>query len=161
MKLSVALCVACMLVSLPAVSVRAEDAKPNDMAERLKLSKELHDVRHIRDRINDSIMGYSKAIPAGDREDFIRYVSLKIDFDKLEQASIQYAAETYTVPEFKAMIAYFGSPDGQSAEAKGSEIYAPKIAKDIKKEIDAAIMAAKLGEGGSSAPNIPKNMFKK
>ncbi|MEK7801588.1 MAG: hypothetical protein AAB276_03955, partial [Pseudomonadota bacterium] len=56
-----------------------------------------------------------------------------------------YTADIYTVPEMRAMIAYYGSPDGQSAEAKGA-IYGPKIAKDVQKEIDAAVMSVKLGD---------------
>lgn len=130
--------VAGLLIAIPAV---AED----DMAERLKLSKELHDIRHIRDNINDDILSYAQNLPANEREDFATYVSLKLDFDKLENASVQYAAEIYTVPELKTMIAYFGSVEGQSAEAK-SQIYGERIGKDIQREIDAAIMAAKLGE---------------
>lgn len=116
-----------------------------DLQERLKLSQELHDIRKIRDRINDMIEAMADAAAPEDRDGFIKYIGLKVDFDKLEQASITYAAETYTVPELKAMIAYFGSVDGQSAEAKG-ELYSAKINKDIMKEVDAAMMAAKLGE---------------
>lgn len=125
--------------------VSAETAKPDDAKERLSLAKDLHDIRHIRDAIHADIEAYAQQIPQGDREDFMRYVALKINFDALEQLSITYTAEIYTVPEMKAMIAYYGSPDGQSAEAKGV-LYGPKIAKDVQKEIDAAIMSVKLGD---------------
>ncbi len=119
----------------------AASMKP-DMAERIRLSKDLHDIRHIRDRINETITSASAMVPEGDRADFEQYVQSHVDYDALEEKSIHYAAEVYTVPELKAMIAYFGSPDGQSAEAKG-EIFAEKIGKDVTKEIDAAILAAK------------------
>ena len=120
----------------------AADPAKDDMAERIRLSKDLHDIRHIRDRINDTIKSAAGSVPDADRADFEKYVQLHVDYDALESKSIQYAAEVYTAPELKAMIAYFGSPDGQSAEAKGS-LFADKISKDIGKEIDAAIIAAK------------------
>ncbi len=125
--------------------VSAETVKSDDVKERLALAKDLHDIRHIRDAIHADIEGYAQQIPQGDREDFMRYVALKINFDKLEQLSIAYTADIYTVPEMRAMIVYYGSPDGQSAEAKGA-IYGPKIAKDVQKEIDAAVMSVKLGD---------------
>ena len=133
-----------LCLSLISFSTHADNAKADDSAERLTLSKELHDIRHIRDSIQRDIEAYAKRVPAADREDFMRYVALKIDFNALEQKSIQYAADVYTAPELRAMIAYYGSADGQSAELKGS-VYGSKIAKDIRREIDAAIMAAKLG----------------
>ncbi len=59
-------------------------------------------------------------------------------------------------PELRAMIAYFGSPDGQSAEAEG-ELFADKIGKDVTKEIDAAILAAKYdGVPEKSLPKVQK-----
>ena len=52
------------------------------------------------------------------------------------------------------MISYFGSPDGQAAESKGAA-FTSKIGKDIIKEIDAAILAAKYdGVPETSLPKI-------
>ncbi len=125
-----------------------------DKAERIKLSKDLHDIRNIRERINAVISSAADTIPPEDREDFQRYVQLKVDYDTLEKKSIEYAAEVYTAPELKAMISYFGSPDGQSAEAKG-ETFSQKIGKDIFAQVDDAILAAKYdGVPETSLPKI-------
>lgn len=141
------------LLSFASFTVFA-DPVADDKSERLKLSKDLHDIRNSRERINGMIMSAADAVPEADREDFQRYVQFKIDYDALEQKSIAYAAEIYTVPELKAMVAYFGSPDGQAAEAK-SETFTDKIGKDIIKEIDAAIFAAKYdGVPEASLPKI-------
>lgn len=138
--------------------VYAAPSGKTDMEERIKLSKDLHDIRNIRERINMTIQEAANAVPPVDREDFQKYVQLHVDYNTLEQKSIQYAAEVYTAPELKAMIAYFGSADGQSAEAKGEE-FGSKIAKDIFAEIDKAITAAKYdGVPETSLPQTPGKM---
>ncbi|OFW87450.1 MAG: hypothetical protein A3J37_05670 [Alphaproteobacteria bacterium RIFCSPHIGHO2_12_FULL_45_9] len=142
-----------LLLSMMSFHVMAADPATDDKAERIRLSKDLHDIRNIRERINATILDAANAIPPADREDFQRYVQLKVNYDALEEKSIQYAAEVYTVPELKAMIAYFGSPNGQSAEAKGAT-FSGKIGKDITAEIDAAILAAKYD--GVPAEHLPK-----
>lgn len=143
-----------VFLSFASFSVMAENAGDNDTAERLRLAKDLHDVRQIRESINATIKAAADTIPPADREDFMRYVELKVDYDALENKSIQYAAETYTVPELQAMIAYFGSAAGKSAEQKGEE-YSSKIGKDITAQIDAAILAAKYdGVPETSLPKI-------
>ncbi len=139
-KLSVLLAVA--VLSLSMVSAVYAESQDFDKAERVSLSKDLHDIRNIRDRINATILDAANAIPPEEREDFQKYVHLKVDYDALEAKSVSYAADVYTAPELKAMIAYFGSADGQSAEAKG-QIFVDKITKDIIAQVDAAILAAK------------------
>jgi hypothetical protein len=150
------LILACAALSLSTFSVFAAPAA-NDKAERVRLSKDLHDIRNIRERINATIAAAAESVPAADREDFAKYIQLHIDYDALEAKSVQYVADVYTVPELKAMIAYFGSADGQSAEAKGA-IYSDKIGGDIAREIDAAILAAKYD--GVSETVIPKTSSK-
>ncbi len=146
------LLLAVLVLSFSALAVGAAPAG-DDKAERVKLSKDLHDIRNIRERIHATILEAANTIPPEDREDFQKYVQLRINYDALEEKSIQYAADVYTVPELKAMIAYFGSPDGQSAEAKGA-VFSGKISKDIIAEVDAAILAAKYD--GVPAEHLPK-----
>lgn len=151
-KLSLFLCLAVLSVSCGVAL--ADPASTGDRAERIRLSKDLHDIRHIRDRINDTIAEAAQSIPPADREDFQKYVQLHVDYDALEKKSIDVAADVYTVPELKAMIAYFGSDAGKAAEAKSAD-YAGKIGPDILKQIDAAITSAKYdGVPDSSLPKI-------
>lgn len=149
-KISVLLTLVVLSLSVVAVSAATPT---DDKAERVRLSKDLHDIRNIRERINGIIASAADTIPPADREDFQRYVQLKVDYDALEAKSIAYAADIYTVPELKAMIAYFGSADGQSAESKGAA-FSDKISKDIIAEVDAAILAAKYD--GVPDEHLPK-----
>lgn len=150
-SLLLAVCLLMTGASIGAMNSFAAPPAKDDMAERIRLSKDLHDIRHIRDRINDTIKSAADTIPDADRADFEKYVQLHVNYDALEAKSIQYAAEVYTAPELRAMITYFGSPDGQSAEAKGSA-FADKIGKDITKEIDAAILSAKYDGAPEKSP---------
>jgi len=146
--------IALFIVLFPAINVFAESVDL-DKTERIKLSKDLHDIRNIRDRINATILAVAEILPLEDREDFQKYVQLKIDYDGLEAKSVEYVSEVYSTGELKAMIAYFGSPDGQSAEAKGEQ-FSVKIGKDIMAQVDAAILAAKYeGVPESALPKLP------
>ncbi|MDY0029316.1 MAG: DUF2059 domain-containing protein [Pseudobdellovibrionaceae bacterium] len=120
-----------------------QDAVQDTMEERLALARELHDIRRVKERILKDIDAISRSVPALEREDFKIFIETNMDFDDLEQKSIRYAAETFTVAELKAMIAYFGSDIGKSAEAK-SEAYGQRLGKDIQAQIDKALMAAKF-----------------
>ena len=54
----------------------------------------------------------------------------------------------------KAMIAYFGSNEGRSAEAKGQE-YGEKFGIEMEREINKAIAAAKFDEVGGQPHSEP------
>lgn len=134
---------------IPSMSVHAQQAaapkvSDEEMKVRIRLSEEFHDIRPMRDAVNRNLEEYAKGLPEEEREEFLRYVQLHIDYDKLEEFSIQKMAEVYTVPEMKAMIAYFGSADGKSAEAKGSA-YTSQISPYIAKAIDSALMDTRYG----------------
>ncbi|HNQ92257.1 MAG TPA: hypothetical protein PKI93_04925 [Alphaproteobacteria bacterium] len=150
----------CGVLMLGGFAAYAEDVK-DDHAERMALSRELHDIKKVKEQVLGDIDNIAQSLPMNEREDFKKYMELHVDFDALEQKSIEYAADTYTIHEFKAMIAYFGSNEGRSAEAKGGE-YAAKFGPEVQKEIDKAIMAAKFDKiGGSSHPEPTKDMLGK
>ena len=67
-KLSVLLAVA--VLSLSMVSAVYAESQDFDKAERIRLSKDLHDIRNIRDRINATILDAANSIPPEEREDF-------------------------------------------------------------------------------------------
>ncbi len=116
-----------------------------EMAERVKLSTELHDIRNIRDSVNATVAAYAKRLPEKQRESYMQGIELSLDYEKIEQVSINEAARVFTPAELRAMISYFGSPEGRSAEQKMGA-YSKKVVAEVQRGIDAAIMASKLGE---------------
>lgn len=138
---------ALMMIGAPASFAQdaaATKVDPAEMQERLKYAAAFQDVRPVRDVINESFETVSLTLPEAEREEFMRFVQLRVDYDKIEELSIKTIAELYTVPELKAMIAYYGSQDGKTAEAKAAS-YTDKISPEITKVIDAALMDAKYG----------------
>lgn len=132
----------------------APEAIPaEEMAERVKLSTELHDIRNIRDSVNVTVQAHAKRLPEKQREGYMRAIELSLDYDKIEQVSINEAAKVFTPAELKAMIGYFGSPEGRSAEQKMG-VYSKKVVAEVQRGIDAALMASKLGE--VPAAGVPK-----
>lgn len=111
--------------------------------ERLALSRELHDIRRVKDMVIRDIETISKQLPPTEQLDFQKYMELKVDFDELEEKSIEIAANVYTAAELRAMIAYFGSDVGRSAEQKGAQ-YSESFGKEVQKKIDEALMATKF-----------------
>ncbi len=131
-------------------------APADDYSERLELSRELHDVRRVKDHILDDIDNIAQSLPISEREDFKRYIELNVDFDQLDEESIKISANLYTVPELKAMLAYFGSKEGRSAEEKSAR-YGAEFGPKVQEQIDKALMASKfenVNELPHTVPNI-------
>jgi hypothetical protein len=133
-----------LLVALPSLAGAATDDPP-DLAERTKYATLFHDARPLRPLIDRQIDTFTQRVNPEEREDFLRHVQLRIDYDGLEDKSIQAMARLYTVPELKAMIAYYGSPEGKSAETK-SDAYAAQIGPEIGKALDGALMDTRFGK---------------
>lgn len=123
---------------------RAETPEPPDMKDRVKYATFLHDARPLRDTIDKDIDVYAAQVSEAEREDFLRHVQLRIDYDALEEKSIHEMALLYTVPELKAMLAYFGSPEGKAAEAK-APLYLKKMAPEVERALNRALMDTRFG----------------
>ncbi|OIN85466.1 MAG: hypothetical protein AUJ12_09140 [Alphaproteobacteria bacterium CG1_02_46_17] len=147
-----------VLISHPSFAEESVTAEvpADEYKERLALSRELHDVRRVKEHILQDIDNIAQSLPFTEREDFKKYIELNVDFDKLEDESIKISADTYTVPEFKAMLAYFGSKEGRAAEAKSAR-YGAQFGPKIQEQIDKALMASKFENTNQlprSLPNI-------
>ncbi len=139
----------------PAAAPVTAETPQDDKAKRLELARELHDVRRIKDRVLSDFDRIAAGLPESDQEDFKVYMEQSVDFDALEKKSIEIAAEVYTADELKAMVDYYSSNAGRSAEAKGEE-YSKRFGDILQQKVDAAIMASKYGaqNGASSTGNF-------
>lgn len=137
------LLLALSLIALPSLAGAAPD-DPADLADRVKYATLFHDARPLRPFIEQQVDVYTQQVRESEREDFLRHVQLRIDYDALEDKSIEAMARLYTVPELKAMIAYYGSPEGKSADAKAGA-YVEKITPEIGRALDGALMETRFG----------------
>lgn len=138
----------------PAAQPAQQVPQLDDKAKRLELARELHDIRRIKDRVLQDFDRIAAGLPESDQEDFKVYMEQSIDFDALEKQSIEIAADVYTADELKAMVDYYSSNAGRSAEAKGED-YGKRFGDVLQKKVDAAIMASKYGRqsGGAASGN--------
>ena len=120
---------------------------PDTRERRLRLAERMHEIWSTRERINDALKSMAQRYPESERDSFMNAMQLAIDYGKVEEASIDAMVKTYTAQELQAMVDYYGSKAGQSAEAKRS-IYQDRIQPVIQKMIDKALMAYKTGETG-------------
>lgn len=136
------------LLQSPALAADAVAPKaavsPADKAERLKYATDFADIKPIREAINRDIEAATMGMMDDEKEEFMRFIQLRVNYEKIEQESIETMADMFTVPELKAMIAYYGSPEGKSAEEKAM-VYTSKIGPQIANAIDGAMLDAKLG----------------
>lgn len=130
-------------VSEPA-PVAAPAIPAEEMKERTKLATDYHDLVDIREIINKDIASGAAALNPEEQEKYMTAIQVRIDYDKIEQLSIAAMANTFTVPELKALIAYFGSPEGKSSQAKMGQ-YIDQVSPEVRKAIDAALVDAQFG----------------
>lgn len=130
--------------SQPVAAPQAAAPAADDMKERVKLATDFADIRPVRVMIDQSIQTLSERLPEEERERFMTYVKLRMDYDEIEALSIRAMADTFTAPELKAMIAYYGSAEGKSVDAKMGG-YMSKMTPEVTKRIDAVLADVKFG----------------
>jgi hypothetical protein len=124
-------------------SVLAEDVDIEyDM--RVDLAIEIHKFRPAKTQVNAAIEQVSNALPAGEREAFRIAMSQVLNYNVIEEISINAMVETYTQAELRAMFEYYAKPEARSASDKYSE-YASRVQPEIVKIIDKAMMRMRTG----------------
>ena len=111
--------------------------------EKTSLILQLYEVNPPSTLINNSIEAVARQrAPEGpEREAFIDRMKLAVDYDKMESLSTALMQEMFTLEELKAMVAYYTSPVGISAQEKIGE-YRKKMAPELQKMLDKALLDA-------------------
>lgn len=118
-----------------------------DYAERLALAQKMHEIRPAKQQIEDAVTAAANRLPAANRDEFKAQIMKAIDVPMLEKKSIEAMAQTFTVPELKKMVDYFGSPEAQKIAEK-LVVYQSIIMPEITAMLDKAIMEARTGGAG-------------
>lgn len=111
---------------------------------RLELSEKMHEIWPIRPRIESALDDIAEQIPPGDQLKFKAAMRKAIEFQALEQASIDAMADIFSEKELEAMIAFYGSKEGRSVSHKTGD-YEKALQPVMIKMIDKALADVKLG----------------
>ena len=134
-----------LFVLLP-LSVSAQ-VVGEDAVKRMELSKQLHEIKPIKPRIDRSIDQIASHLKQADQRTFAVTVKRILNYKAIETASIKAMAEIYTVPELEAMIEYYSKPEARSAAEKQDE-YQDRLSPEITKMMDQALMEMRTGGSG-------------
>lgn len=112
--------------------------------ERLKLARDMHEIWPIRPKIEAALDKISEQIEIQERLRFKAGMRKAIQFEALEEASVDAMADIFSAKELEAMIAFYGSKEGRSVSHKTSD-YERAIEPVMVKMIDKALLDIKLG----------------
>lgn len=132
---------AAFIVIVPMTVLAQSD---NDEAKRLDLAKQMHVIKPVQPEIEDAVRMLALRIPEDRREIFISKMLNAFDQKTLNGISVKAMAETFTVDELEAMIAYFSSEEGRSIDKK-MPVYWALVKPEIAKLMDKAMMDVRLG----------------
>lgn len=112
--------------------------------ERLELSKKMHEIWPIREKIEGALDVIAEQLPQQERLKFKTALRKSIKFDALEQASIDAMADIFNKAELEKMIDFYGSKEGRSVSYKTKD-YEKALQPMMMKMMDKALLDAKLG----------------
>lgn len=136
-----------IFLCLPFLSALAADGKTAaGVDEKTALILQLYEVNPPADLINASIESIARQrYPEGaDRQVFMDRMKLAVDYDRMESFSTNLMREMFTLEELKAMVAYYTSPVGISAQEKIGG-YRQKMAPELRKMLDKALLDGVTG----------------
>ncbi len=112
--------------------------------ERLELSRKMHEIWPIRPKVESALEQISEQIEPQERLSFKAGMRKAIEFDALEEGSIDAMADLFSAKELEAMIAFYGSKEGRSVSHKTGD-YEKALIPLVTKMIDKALLYVKLG----------------
>ncbi len=121
-----------------------KDITVEDYEERLELAEAMHEIWPVREKIENSLERVAERLPQADRIKFKAAMRKNIEFEALENASIEAMAEVFTAKELTVMIDFYGSKEGRSVSHK-TEDYEKLLQPELIKILDKAILDSKLG----------------
>ena len=141
----------------PAIIDAPEDVAAYEAStkERLKLAQKMHEIWPIRQKVENALDNISERVPEKDRLKFKSGMRKAIDFDELEEQSIQAMADIYSGAELNKMIEFYGSKEGRSISTKNGD-YERSLSPLMIKMVDKALLGAKMGSPKSGSQSLPR-----
>ncbi|MCL5057769.1 MAG: DUF2059 domain-containing protein [Actinobacteria bacterium] len=114
---------------------------PDNRENRLMVAKQFLEIMPPKEMLHGVATRVGPKLPEKERKVFLEVINSK----KIEQAANGIALDglikTFTVGELNAMVAFYGSPDGQSAFKKFSS-YTSAVMPQIQHQVRTAVLAA-------------------
>jgi hypothetical protein len=132
------------------------DEPEAESANTIELSKKMHDIWPMRQKVELALDSISMRLPEGERTKFKGAMRRSIDFDALEQASTDAMADIFTAAELQKMIDFYGSKEGRSVSHKLKD-YEAALQPLMVQMMDKALLNAKMGSPKTGAQSAPKN----
>ena len=117
---------------------------PDDFPRRLNLARTMHNIRPAREQVNDAIDRVAATLATSQQQVFKDTMRRVLDYRTIENISINAMAETFSVEELEAMVAYYSTPEAQSISEKYAQ-YEQQVSPEIVRMIDKAMMRVKTG----------------
>ncbi len=132
-------------VQEPKAEIKPLPADDDNYEERLKLSRNMHEIWPIRPKIENALEVISKQIEPTKRLEFKSGMRNALEYDALEEASVDVMADIFSVAELQAMIDFYGSKEGRSVSFKTTD-YEQALIPIMTKMVDKALLDSKLGQ---------------
>lgn len=144
------------LMLLPAAAWAQETAAdtPPDLAQRVELSRKLHEIRPATLQVEAALTQVAQRLPETERKAFIDRMMSAIDAKKLEEVSVNAMASVFTLPELQKMLDYFSTPEAHSISDK-MPIYQNMLQPEIVKMLDKAMMEMRTGTASPAPAPAP------
>lgn len=112
--------------------------------ERLKLAQKMHEIWPMRQKVESALDALANNIKESERLKFKAGLRKAINYEALEETSIDAMADIYTIDELTKMIDFYGSKEGKSISYKNKD-YEKALQPIMIKMMDKAFLDAKMG----------------
>lgn len=126
-------------------AAKAENKDEALLAKKIKLAKEMHDIRPTREQVDSAVFQAASKLPEYERVNFISVMKSMLNYNAIERISIDAMVDTYSYKELESMVEYFSKPEAKSASEKIGP-WARKVQPEIVRMIDRAMMRIRTGQ---------------
>ncbi len=126
-------------------AAKAENEDDAMLAKKVKLAKEMHNIRPTREQVDSAIRRAASKLSEYERANFMSAMKSMLNYNAIERISIDAMVETYSHKELESMVGYFSKPEAMSASKK-IRPWAQRVQPEIARMIDRAMMRIRTGQ---------------